>query len=46
MYTSPTTPTIYIHSKNNDVDFKEITNKCVTRKHTEKGKSISKKNIK
>lgn len=45
MYTSPTTPTIYIHSKNNNVDFKEITNKCVTRKHTEKGKSIPTKTL-
>ena len=39
-YESPTTPTIYIHTDDNDVDFKEITNKCVTRKNTENGKSI------
>lgn len=40
VYESPTTPTIYIHNNDNDVDFKEITNKCVTRKSTEDGKSI------
>ncbi len=39
-YESPTTPTIYIHTNDNDIDFKEITNKCVTRKNTEDGKSI------
>ncbi len=27
-YESPLTPTIYIHSQNNDVDFKNILNKC------------------
>lgn len=39
-YESPTTPTIYIHNNDNDVDFKEITNKCVTRKKTADGKSM------
>lgn len=40
VYESPTTPTIYIHNHDNDVDFKEITNKCVTGKSSEDGKSI------
>lgn len=39
-YESPTTPTIYIHNNDNDVDFKEITNKCITRKNTDDGESI------
>lgn len=39
-YSSPLTPTIYIHNDDNDVDFKDIVNKCVTRNDTAEGKSI------
>lgn len=40
MYDSSLTPTIYIHNVNNDIDFKTIINKCVTRNNNEVGKSI------
>lgn len=38
-YESPLTPTIYIHNQDNDVDFKDIINKCVV-KNSENGKSF------
>lgn len=44
-YESPLTPTIYINNQENDVDFKDITNKCVTRNNINDGKSISSKTI-
>lgn len=39
-YESPLTPTIYIHNQDNDVDFKDIVNKCVISNNTEDGKAI------
>lgn len=39
-YESSNTPTIYIHNNDNDVDFKKITNKCITKKNTNDGKSM------
>ena len=38
-YESPLTPTIYIHNQDNDVDFKDIVNKCVV-KNSEDGKLL------
>lgn len=38
-YESPLTPTIYIHNQDNDVDFKDIVNKCVV-KNSDDGKSF------
>ncbi len=38
-YESPLTPTIYIHNQDNDVDFKDIVNKCVV-KNSKDGKSL------
>lgn len=40
VYQSPLTPTIYIHNTNNDVNFKDIVNKCVTKSNTEESKTI------
>lgn len=40
-YESPLTPTIYIHNQDNDVDFKDIVNKCIVKDGTEDSKSIS-----
>lgn len=40
-YQSPLTPTIYIHNTNNDVDFEDVVNKCVTKNNTQEGKTIS-----
>lgn len=37
---TPSTPTIYVHNANNDIDFKEITNKCVTKRNDDDSKSI------
>lgn len=34
-------PTIYIHSKENNIDFNDIANKCVNRDNINEGKSIS-----
>lgn len=44
-YESPLTPTIYIHNQNNDVDFKEIVNKCIVENDDKDGKSISKETL-
>ena len=45
MYESPLTPTIYIHSQDNDVDFKEVVNKCMVKNATDDGKTIPKKTL-
>lgn len=45
MYESPLTPTIYIHSQDNDIDFKEMVNKCVVKNATEDGRTIPKKTL-
>ena len=39
-YNSPSTPTIYIHSPKNNVDFKNITNKCITKNKSNDGKEL------
>ena len=39
-YESPLTPTIYIHSKDNDVDFQDIVSKCMVKNNTDDGKFI------
>lgn len=44
-YENPLTPTIYIHNANNDVDFKDIVNKCVTRNNTQESKTIPSKTL-
>lgn len=36
----PHIPAIFIHTTDNAVDFQEIENKCIPKKHTEKGESI------
>lgn len=44
-YKSPLTPNIYIHNTNNDVNFKDIVNQCVTKNNAEKGKTIPSKTL-
>ncbi len=39
-YESSLTPTIYIHTPNNDVDLKKIVNNCIAKSNIEEGKSI------
>ena len=39
-FSSPVIPTIYIHTENNDIDMKSLTNKCVTNGIRENGKSL------
>lgn len=39
-YESPLTPTIYIHNQDNDVDFKDIVNKCVITNNPNDSKEI------
>lgn len=36
----PHIPSIYIHNADNDVDFRYIENKCLPKKHTEKGEFV------
>jgi len=40
MFTSPVIPTIYIHTENNDIDMKTLTNKCVTNNVEQNSKSL------
>ena len=42
---TPSSPTIYIHNTNKDVDFNEILNKCIKGSNYDKGNSISSKTI-
>ena len=44
MFESPLTPTIYLHTKDNDVDFNDIVNQCVT-KNSSESKSLPSKTI-
>ena len=39
-FSSPVIPTIYIHTENNDIDMKTLTNKCVTNNSEKKSNSI------
>ena len=39
-FSSPVIPTIYIHTENNDIDMKTITNKCVVNNGKESSKTI------
>lgn len=39
-FSSPVIPTIYVHTENNDIDMKELTNKCVTNNNEKQSKSI------
>ena len=39
-YDSPLTPTIYIHNSNNDIDFKDISKKCITKNNLPEGKTM------
>lgn len=39
-FTSPVIPTIYIHTENNDIDMKTLTNKCVTNNGEQNSKSL------
>lgn len=40
IFTSPVIPTIYIHTENNDIDMKTLTNKCVTNNVEQNSKSL------
>lgn len=44
MFESSLTPTIYLHTKDNDVDFNDIVNQCVT-KNSSESKSLPSKTI-
>ena len=39
-FTSPAIPTIYVHTENNDIDMKTLTNKCVVDNSDRKSKSL------
>ena len=39
-YNSPSTPTIYINTSKNNIDFKNITNKCITKNKSNDGKEL------
>ena len=39
-YNSPSTPTIYINSPKNNIDFKNITNKCIAKNKSNDGKEL------
>ncbi len=45
MFESPLTPTIYIHTQTNDVDFNDVINKCVTKNNSEESKSVPSQTI-
>lgn len=40
IYESAVTPTIYIHNQDNNVNFKDVVNKCIIKNNTEDSKSI------
>jgi len=39
-FSSPVIPTIYVHTKNNDIDMEDLTNKCITNNSEKQSKSI------
>lgn len=39
-FSSPVIPTVYVHTKNNDIDMKDLTNKCITNNSEKQSKSI------
>ena len=45
MYESPLTPTIYIHTKDNNLDISNITKKCISTVDNKDSKSISKNTL-
>lgn len=39
-FSNPVIPTIYVHTENNDINMKDLTNKCVTNNSEKESKSI------
>lgn len=39
-FSSPVIPTVYVHTENNDIDMKDLTNKCITNNSEKQSKSI------